>query len=162
MLNTKDDDLAVLRYKTAWSDQTYSAHEDGQTFIREVYERIKNGKITFPGIKDFDKSRIALSADSDYIVYHSNDYDKSRDRILCYFTVESVEIGKYFGKDTITYYDSNLDVIHVFCRHGLFWYFICNAGNECEIPLIVKKFWWFTSFDKMMDYMFNKFENQAL
>lgn len=152
MLNTKDDDMS--RYKISKISRPYenrdNAFSAGKDLIKEAYDKIMRG-VTFP-IINYDKNNISIletTVENDVSLVVVYCYENGDYETLCFLSIETLEIDSYFGRVIIRHCDAENDIVHVFCRYGLFWYLVTNN----EIPLIVKRFWWFTSLDKMVCYI---------
>ena len=164
MLDTKADkkkDMAMLRYKNSEAyggcKAEFCAEIAAREIIKEAYNSIIIGEITFPGINNFDKSKVELHGTTD-VIYR---YDDSSYEVLCCSSIDKLNLFREFGRETSWYDDGDPYPMprHVFCRYGLFWYLIANID---EYPVIVKKFWWFTSINKLIDDLFNEFESGAI
>lgn len=165
-------DKCVLRCGCShayFSFNSINAFDDGDGIIKSIYNKIMNGEITFPAIKNFNKNKVSLvqTPERSIIVYEYDDEDlkgfdgdKPVTEHLCWYNVEKIELLKSNnGAMSIIYTEDDDITAHAFCRYGAFWYLVANIN---EWPIIAKKFWWFTKLDTMLQYLFGKFENQAI
>lgn len=164
MLNTKNEDYSVLRYgNSSVYDNTHEAYQDGFDLVKEAYNRIKSGEITFPCIPNFDKNKVFMEEfefnGCNAVVYKNDD---GTYEWLCSYNIEELTFHVYNNTECIVYTDG--DTTHSLVKYGKFWYLICNIHSDVyvEFPCIAKKFWWFTGLDRMIYYMLNKFENMAI
>lgn len=161
-MSTQTEDAGVLRYantKSYGRDELYLAHQKAQALVEEVYEKIMNGKITFKFIRDFDKNRVRLIKKSNALnIYYVTDDEHME--YLCSYDVEKIYIcmPDAFGENVIDICEGNNETNRLY-RYGLFWYLI---GSVQDNPSIIKRFWWFTKLDTMLNYVFNKYEYNAL
>lgn len=164
MMSTQTEEGAgVLRYantKSYYRDELYLAHQKAQAIVEEVYEKIMNGEITFKFIKNFDKNHVKfIKKFNDYDIYYMTDNENME--YLCSYSIEKIYIwaNDSSGKnDVIDICEGNNEISRLY-RYGLFWYLI---GAVQDNPSIVKRFWWFTKLDTMLNYIFNKYEYNAL
>ena len=162
MMSTQTDDAGVLRYANTKSydrNELYLAHQKSQALVEEAYEKIMNGKITFKFIRDFDKNHVQLIKEfNKYYIYYM--IDDEHKEYLCSYDIEKIYISMSdaFGENVIDICEGNNEIGRLY-RYGLFWYLI---GAVQDNPSIIKRFWWFTKLDTMLNYVFNKFEYNAL
>ena len=155
MVPTKSDkyDDSVFEVKhTKLCEDKLEAFLLGMELLEEVYEDIKTGKITFNFIKDFNPKNVILNS-SKCSIYYNMDREQYS---LC--GMINHDILTYRGNIYIGDNENYKTFDYAILKHGLFMYVVYCYEN----PIIVKRFWVFTKIDKIINWIFTKFENTAL
>lgn len=139
------------------ANEWYKANSEIKELIKNVYNRIMSGELVYLAIENFDKHNVILNETSCEIRYkYDADNDGIvREELLCAYKVKKIEIAIDREGEFVLYHNDNYKIRHMFHKYGLFWYLICNVDTR---PVIVKRFLWFIKLDKMLYYLFNKFE----
>lgn len=161
MASTKTNCISnILRYNItkAYYDID-TVYEEADKIVKDAYEKIISGKITFCGINNFNKSKVKFTySDRGAEVYYI--YDNGHRELLCDYVVSEIQLlSKYFTHPKIFISDDTEEMRYILQKTGMYWYLISNFDDNITFE---KRFLWFTKLDTMLNYIFNKLEFNAL